>query len=210
MTALKGNASRSDLPCYQIGPSNPKRVVLVFSDVYGMQSGRHKVFCDVIQDKLGSGTSVWMPDLFRGKPILGAWNMGSWITLTCAIPSVVWASMTHMTLRNLETDLLEVIKPALPTPEIACVGFCYGGWVVARSIKLGEALGVKAGIGIHPSYQLEKIFGSTQEELVKHMGTTPLLLLPANNDDLKPGAAAVATLAQKRKIPEDQLAVEFA
>lgn len=64
-------SSRPALSYYQVGPEqNPKRVVLVFTDVFGIDTGNHRAFCDVLQSRLGDDTAVYCPDLFRGRPLM--------------------------------------------------------------------------------------------------------------------------------------------
>ena len=199
----------NDMPCYQVGSENPSRVVLVFSDVYGIDSGHHKAFCDVLQTKLGNSTAVWMPDLFRGHPIMGSWNLSPYWTRKLSYFSIIWECRTRITETNVERDLVKVVQPALPTPNFACVGFCFGGWVIAKCLQLQQQFKTKACVGIHPSWRIEAIFGKRETDLAQSTGTAPILLLPAKNDSLKVGSEPVSILAQNRSIPESDVAVEF-
>lgn len=201
-------SKRTVMPCYQVGPETPKRILVVFSDVYGIESGSHKAVCDVLQEKLGNETAVWMPDMFRGKPILGAWGFPHIVTDTFMMFSVLWACFTNMKDSKVEMDLKEVVGPALPTDKVACLGFCYGGWVAGRTVAL-EGFPAKIGVGIHPSWALEAVFGRKEEDLATAVDKSPFLFLPASNDELKVGNPVVEMLAKARGIEQDKVAIEF-
>jgi dienelactone hydrolase len=89
---------------------------------------------------------------------------------------------------------------------VSCLGFCFGGWVVARALALSA---FKCGVGIHPSFQLETVHGSTQVAAAENVGSKPILLLPAGNDELKPGHEAVQILAKARGVVQEEVSVEF-
>lgn len=208
MVELKASENRKSMQCYQVGPDAPKRTLVVFSDVFGIDSGNHKVVCDVLQEKLGVDTAVWMPDLFRGKAIMGAWGLGHFITDTFGLPSILWACFTNMKEANLEADLKEVVAPALQTDKVACLGFCYGGWVSGRAVAL-EGFPAKAAVGIHPSWKIETIFSKKEEDLAAKVNKTPFLFLAASNDDLKVGTPVVEALAKGRGVEQDKVSIEF-
>jgi len=201
-------SKRTIMPCYQVGPQNPKRVLVVFSDVYGIESSSHKAVCDVLQEKLGDETAVWMPDMFRGKPIVGAWGLPDIVTSTFITVSVLWACFTNMKDTKLEMDFKEVIGPALPTDKVACLGFCYGGWVAGRCMA-SEGFPAKVGIGIHPSWAIETVFGRKEKDLATAIGKAPFLFMPASNDELKVGNPVVEMLAKARGIEQEKVAIEF-
>ena len=62
------------LPLYVTGTelNKAKRIVLVFTDVYGIDTGNHKVVADRFGRSL-TDTTVIIPDFFRGEPILTEW-----------------------------------------------------------------------------------------------------------------------------------------
>ena len=112
VTLTAGNAShRPDLPCYQVGPTAPQRIIVVFSDVFGVDAGNHKVFCDALQQRLGPTTCVWMPDLFRGRPLMSTYTGVDALDALLNISSFVWSVYTRLTVSQLETDLFEIIQP---------------------------------------------------------------------------------------------------
>ena len=109
------SSQRTALPCYQVGPDQPQQLVLVFSDVHGVDTGNHKVFCSALQAKLdNSTTAVWMPDLFRGYPM--APDVGTktfWVDLWCRL-SIIWAEKTRITVPAVRADLEEILQCNIP------------------------------------------------------------------------------------------------
>lgn len=205
-------STRTPMPCYQVGPSNPKRIIVVFSDVYGIDSGSHKVICDVLQEAMNddSTTAVWMPDMMRGKPILGAWKLGDCITTSFTLPSVMWACHTNMKDTKVEMDLEQVVAPALSVEaaKVACVGFCYGAWVAGICMTKDVFPG-SVGIGVHPSWKVEQVYSRQEVDLAAKVGAAPYLFLPAGNDDIKVGHAVVDIMAKARGVEPEKLAIEF-
>ena len=51
--------------------------MIVFTAVYGIDTGHHKVFAERLAERLTTNTTVMIPDLFRGTPILQPWIDGS-------------------------------------------------------------------------------------------------------------------------------------
>ena len=239
--------------CYWTGAAitdKPQRVIVVFSDVYGMDTGNHKHFCDRLASKLNQATNnnnksstttttaVIMPDLFRGNPILQPWfqNLGlsEYRGSVLGAPSMLLRLKFNHPPAVLERDICQIILPWLQSVllhnsqsyQLACVGFCFGGWCVGRALALPHTPFV-AGVGIHPSFQPELLHSSTPEALAKriskqsphnhnhhsdnnHNTIPPLLLLPARNDDgLLADSAVVQLLAAARHVPVHQVAVEF-
>jgi dienelactone hydrolase len=122
------NHPRKEVSCYHVGPeTNPRRVVVVFTDVFGLDSGNHKAFCDVLQKKLGDDTAVYCPDLFRGNPLMHDYGpLLNRVTLL----KVVWGLRTRCSATNIDADLRDIVEPnVLATGCLMCgvVGFCFGG-----------------------------------------------------------------------------------
>ena len=74
---------------------------------------------------------------------------------------------------------------------IGTIGFCWGGWVIAKSTCCGMKW--KCGISPHPSTKLEQLVFNNDERILFHNVTMPFLLLPAGDDmnNLKPGGEFV-------------------
>lgn len=220
------------MPCYitgaQLSSPNLKRIVLVFTDVFGYEAGNHKLFADTLASRLGAakGTvAVLVPDLFRGnpiaQPILNAFlpdAIGILATLPAFLyrirfkhpPEVIERELKHLIFPWVQGQII----PNLDEIGASCVGFCFGGWVVARSLGLpSSSVPMKCGVGIHPSFQVEAVhhWGGDETELIQNMGAKPILLLPAGNDspNLKVGGKHTKTLAEARNVPEDTISKEF-
>ena len=207
-------SSRQELPCYQVGANaNPKRIVVVFTDVFGIDSGNHKVFCDVLQECLGDETQVWMPDLFRGSPAIRDLGVDA-ITFALGIPLLLLKVNTWLTAPKIEADLLEILDPHLKETgchNVGVAGFCFGGWVIGRALGLENAI-FGCGVGMHPSWQPEGIVGGGTSEtlLAERTKNKPILLLPAKEDNgLKPNSPIVQQLAKRRAVTPDSLSIEF-
>jgi len=207
----KDDSKRKPMPFYCVGPETPKRIVLVFGDIYGLESGNHKVVCDSIQSRMGDETAVFLADIFRGCPTVGGWNvLPTFVAHQLVIPSLVLDCKTRLSDDKLEQDLLEVIMPYCldKCSNVCSVGFCYGGWLASRALAL-DGCPIKCVVGVHPSWQVETLHGKKEIDLAKKIGSQPILVLPASNDQLKPDSDEVKALAEQRGVDPDKVAVEF-
>lgn len=211
-----------DMSCYKsVGETNinekPKKVVLVFSDVFGIDTGNHKVFCDLLQESMGNDTQVWMPDMFRGNPILRDFGY-NWLN---SGPVAIAQFLFHtffVSSDTIEKDLTQIVVPNVVEDtgceSIGVVGFCFGAWVVARCLALNDGDSVfSCGVGIHPSWTPEQYFAkekSSEAVLAERTKAKPLLLLPAKEDkDLMPDSPLVKDLAEKRSMSPEEVAIAF-
>lgn len=206
------------MTCYWTGASLDSSldyVVVIFSDVYGMETGNHKTFADSLAERLGSKAAVVMPDLFRGNPIMQPWfpslisEMGGSVF---GAPGMLYRIKINHPPEVIERDLRYLIVPWLAERvgdqmDLSCVGFCFGGWVVGRALSMID-LPFKAGVGIHPSFKPELMHLGTEQALAERIGKKPLLLLPAWNDDLKPNNRVVQIMAEARGVPADEVSIE--
>lgn len=193
-------------------------MIVVFSDVFGVDSAHHKRFCDELQDKLGDSTAVWMPDLFRGKPILPAGQQPRKSIVMDALrtlfytPYMIWTLQVRITVPGIEQDLREMVFPQVPEScdYIGCVGFCFGGWTAARALGMEK---FAAGACVHPGLFGEHFIkggSGSVETLVRRTGNKPILLLPAKEDmDAKLDSKVVRLLAQRRALRPSDVCVEF-
>ncbi|CAB9500987.1 Dienelactone hydrolase family protein [Seminavis robusta] len=221
------------LPCYCTGApldKSTKRVVVVFTDVYGIDAGHHKVFADCLAERLDC--SVIVPDLFRGVPILQPWIdnhniaadlMGSLM----GAPGMIFRVRQYPPAK-VEQEIFQMILPFIHAQtththatdiSISCVGFCFGGWVVGRVLghqpQAGDSkLSFQCGVGIHPSFQPNLLHAEQMTTMAERIHK-PILFLPAWNDgDLKPNTKIVniiqQNLTKKRQIqPQEAVSVEF-
>lgn len=206
------------MPCYCTGVPLKKatRIVVVFTDVYGMDSGHHKVFADTLAERLSEDAkeqvAVVIPDLFRGTPILQPWMSNDNMTKDImgslmGAPGMVYRLKTSYPPDKVEADIFHLLLPFLTeqtsanafTVKLSCVGFCFGGWVVGRVLGYTQRqpMVFQCGVGIHPSWQPNLVHLETQSTMAERIHR-PILLLPAWNDvDLKPNTALVNIVASK-------------
>lgn len=210
----------SDIACYQTGPTESiKRIIVVFSDVYGPETGNHKVICDVLQEKLGDDTAVWMPDVFRGRPLLYDW--GTWYQNSIGKFQIVFGVRTYMTASAVEKDFLEILQPNVKETGcefVGALGFCYGGWMVGRALSFqgddddDEGSIFSAGVGFHPSWLPETVAagGTSPIKLAERVKQKPLLFLPAKEDaGMKAEDEVAIKLAEQRGIKPEEVSIEF-
>ena len=78
--------------------------------------------------------------------------------------------------------------------SIGSIGFCWGGWVIAKSAS--EGMNWKCAVSPHPSCKIESMVFGNDEETMFGKVKMPFLLLPAGDDkeNLKPGSAIVEQL----------------
>lgn len=175
-----------------VGEKNPTTVILAFTDVFGVLSGRHRRICDDVAAAV-PGSLVCLPDLFHGDPIAPDYS-------DCALPQTRLALCLPMMVYRIryrfgwgQVDpeiqrLVDSLKAQHAVPFMA-FGFCFGGYVLIKACTLGC---FSAGVGFHPSPWLCKLQShphtQTVPELAKEV-TCPLLMVPASNDEttIKPG-----------------------
>lgn len=144
------------MPCYCTGSplATATQIIVLFTDVYGMESGHHKVFADCLAERLNDGqqqqqqqttnhhqVSVVIPDLFRGQPIMRPW-LENTSFLKDMVGSLFGAPGMVFRIKNyppqkVEQEIFQMILPWLQeeapkATSLGGVGFCFGGWVVGR------------------------------------------------------------------------------
>jgi dienelactone hydrolase len=197
------------------------RVIVVFTDVYGMDAARHKRFADDLASAIGGNTVAIVPDLFRENPIMQPWfpeYLPVWFgtKLLGAVPMLYRLKFIFDEAQVIEREIKGVLLPWLDNvtgaarPALSCVGFCYGGWVVGRALAALPNR-FRCGVGIHPSFNVAVAHGSTEVEVAEGIGEMPLLLLPAGNDSatIKPGGDACRILAKARGVRDEDVSRPF-
>eukprot|EP00934_Nitzschia_sp_Nitz4_P002909 Nitzschia sp. Nitz4//scaffold82_size85912//58543//59397//NITZ4_005149-RA/size85912-processed-gene-0.38-mRNA-1//-1//CDS//3329558859//2899//frame0 len=212
-------STRDPMQCYQVGPENPKRIICVFSDVFGMESGSHKAYCDTLQEQLGECTAVWMPDLFRGSPLFGSTSLEPYIgkvgSLLFQLPNFFWSVLFRVTASAIDQDIIEIIQPNIKETGceiIGCTGFCFGGTVICRALGV-EGSEFAAAVGNHPSFKPDEFMRGGEgngEALLKRTGVKPILLFNAKQDTATFSTTKlIRDAAERRGISPSDMAVEF-
>ena len=173
----------SDLNCYYCPPpqKDSKLAVIVFHDVWG-HIPRLKSICDTISEQGNFHTLA--PDCFRGRTKDDVEDTMSWLK-------------SHPYENHIANDIslcMEFLKSTKGVEYFGALGFCWGGWVIAKSASVGVPWTV--GVSPHPSTRIEKLLFGRDEEEMLHKVHMPFLLLPAGNDpeNLKPGSSVVQKL----------------
>ena len=134
----------------------------MYSDVFGFASGNHRTFADELQKTLGDSYVVLLPDFYRvgGNPA----NLPAWLPefagLLLMFPTMCYRiKYTYpeevIIDRDCKGAVVPYIKENFGIDNLSCVGFCFGGWCVAKSLALPKKGGggsiFKCGVGIHVS-----------------------------------------------------------
>ena len=206
------------MPCYCTGCplSEATTVVAIFTDVYGIDAGHHKVFADLLAEEMimmdeNGKVAVMMPDIQRGIPILQPWIKDDYklskdfIGSFLGSPRMIYRLKYDYKPQKVESDIFDLIVPwiKLQAPDatkLGCAGFCFGGWIIGRILGYHKnqnnsgGLQFQCGVGIHPSFQPNVLHGELPTTMAQRI-TKPILLLPAWNDiDMKPGTEVVNIL----------------
>ncbi|KAG9411327.1 hypothetical protein AC1031_016965 [Aphanomyces cochlioides] len=189
--SLPADPTKSDLAPTKIGSTNiffydnpsTDRLVLVFPDIFGLDSGRTKENC-VKLSKLYKVALVdiagdYLEDLSRGIEWVHAHQFES------CLPKI--------------NEVVDHFKSAHGVTKVGAMGYCFGSWVVAKySATAGNVL--SAGISFHPSWNVEEfIYGEGSGAKIAEHITVPQLILTAGNDSewLKPGQEVDQILASR-------------
>jgi dienelactone hydrolase len=190
-----------------------KDIIVVFTDVYGVDSGNHQTFADALSKK--TGKTVLVPDLFRSSPAMNPWF--PWLlpdTMASALgfPGMLARLKMRHTKEAVMSDVSKLVVPYVrkrfgDDVTIGCVGFCFGGWVVGQCLTTDD---FTWGVGVHPSFNVELLHRRSEVGLAKKIKGR-VLLLPAGNDsaELQIGGGAVSILAAKYGVAEDQVCKPF-
>eukprot|EP00535_Pseudo-nitzschia_heimii_P001428 CAMPEP_0197182930 /NCGR_PEP_ID=MMETSP1423-20130617/7053_1 /TAXON_ID=476441 /ORGANISM="Pseudo-nitzschia heimii, Strain UNC1101" /LENGTH=290 /DNA_ID=CAMNT_0042633435 /DNA_START=83 /DNA_END=955 /DNA_ORIENTATION=+ len=219
---IEGNNGRENMEAYVAGADVDEagRLVVVFTDVFGVRSGNHRKFADALAHELkDENTCVIVPDLFRKNPALQP-MFESKIGIYLGVPGMFWRLKRHYNAKNtVDKDIMQVVLPFLESKRpnlaksgISLVGFCYGGWVIPKVIEKVTSM-VTCAVTFHPAWNLEKqLHGGDETDLARACGSTPVLLMPAKDDPdvLKPGSEVLSILSAARNgVPEDEISIEF-
>ncbi|SPR00725.1 unnamed protein product (mitochondrion) [Plasmodiophora brassicae] len=172
--------------------------ILVVPDVYGWNGGRVRNIADWLASRgfvcvvtkllvptLGSGTD--------GDGFPGDFDTSTFMTV--AVPYLKTISWDGILKPRLQAAI-SILKMH-NAKKIAAVGFCWGGWVIAKAMADADLKSVISCSAIaHPSIARAGQFVGEGAQPVVSKITVPVLLMPAGNDpdEYRPGGAIYETL----------------
>uniref|UniRef100_A0A7S4WDC1 Dienelactone hydrolase domain-containing protein n=1 Tax=Ditylum brightwellii TaxID=49249 RepID=A0A7S4WDC1_9STRA len=170
-------------PVYYIESlSASNKAIVIFPDIYGFSSRLRKI-ADTLAAK---GFHVMLLDCFHGDTAEGKPDLLAWLT-----------KFPHESiLQDINAGLEFLLTKGVKEGEVSAIGFCWGGWAIAKSAS--EGISWKSGVSPHPSTKLEKFAFGMDEELMFSKVSMPFLLMPAGEDPdiLKPGSSVVKKLEE--------------
>ncbi|KAF0719867.1 Aste57867_728 [Aphanomyces stellatus] len=176
--------------------------VLVFPDVFGVDSGRTKENCV----KLSAQFKVVLieVDALGGFPASATpwiWPFEGLRRLLAMFPIMKWikARPFETTIRPKIEDTIQHLKTQHGVTKFAAIGYCWGAWMVAKYSTV-EATDIVCGVSFHPSWRCEEVFNGTGSGANLALAVqVPQLVLSAIDDPnwLHPGGK-VDKLLQKK------------
>jgi len=121
-----------DLTVFRYGPATNEKWIIWGHDIYGVDSGRTKEYCEKMNTDLG--VTCILPDFFRGaegKPD----------------PIPVWEG-------GLSVDWDELLVPYLEmggAKSVGVVGTCFGSYIAIQTSASGASF-MKGGVSLHPAH----------------------------------------------------------
>ncbi len=162
----------TDTPCYYVAPELPivsSKAMILFPDVWGFQS-RILEIADWLCNE--ARCHVLICDFFRGETKDDHEDMKKWFESIPYEPNIAQDTAACM----------NYLKSEKGINQIGAMGFCWGGWAIAKSYQAGNAPFWQLVISPHPSFKIEPwVFGGDDVALMQSM-TCPVLLMPAGND----------------------------
>jgi len=175
------------------GTKNGKAIV-VFTDLFGNDSGRVKAICDDYAEKLDC--LVVLPNTLEGDEWKEAWGMPNQpiYNLLWFIPWCIRHN-TNKTMALFESDIRQFFQKE-SIESFGMASFCYGACSAAA---LSSLPGAKAHVGFHPSYQVFSLsFGPSMAQTLSAV-KCPQLYCVAANDQVTPGGPAEVTVRDVAK-----------
>jgi dienelactone hydrolase len=175
-----------DTPIYETKSNveEATKAIVLFPDVFG-PTDRVKS----IGDKLASkGYNVVIVDCFRGETAAKnpQANLVEWLS------KFTWSTIS----KDVNVVIDYIVEQGIKRDSIAAIGFCWGGWAIAKSSSQGVLW--KCAVSPHPSTKLENMIGGNETEMMSKVNM-PFLIMPAGNDPdiLKEGSEIVKKLKEK-------------
>jgi len=161
---------------YVVG-EGPKAVI-VFPDLFGVNSGRTKQVCDEIS---AWGYLVVLPDCFEGLPFKDDESLVTFPKVLCNILTLkrffkrnAWANVGHI--------YEEKVIPYLRSEGVESIGavtFCWGSYA---AVHLASGDDIQAGVHFHPA--ITKVAGLAGEKYqnIFEKAKSPQMFLASNPD----------------------------
>lgn len=165
---------------YTESPIVSNKAIVIFPDVYGI-TNRVRAIGDTLAAK---GYHVMVIDCYRGETIEGNPDIKMWLA-KFPFDSV---------LTDINAGFEYLLGKGVDQDKIGAIGFCWGGWAIAKSASEGVAW--KCAASPHPSTKIEKLVFGRDEQMMLLKVSMPFLILPAGDDPdiLKPGSEVVKRL----------------
>lgn len=178
----KGSVGGVD--CYITGASTTS-CVIIFSDVWGWDSGRIRELADEVAE---DGHLVVIPKLLQ--PALEGGTDGDGLPPDFDLGARMadfgpWVSQNPWSkLEPQVSSLLDEINDR-GISKIGCMGTCWGAWATFHTGATGR---IACGVNCHPSVGLEGMMGGSDMALADTV-QCPMMMLPAagDPDNTKPG-----------------------
>lgn len=179
--------------CYVAGRPLLGTAVIVMHDVFGFNSGNHKLVCDELA---AGGHYVIMPDFFEGGSVKPFYDEGR-------VPDgKQWLKQFNWKHCTAKLEPVHAHLRQMGISKVGSIGFCWGAWAVAKVCQ--DPSLVQAGVWAHPSCQVGKELyeGETEHELAEAVrGAT--LILPSPQDPEMYRNGELTTILSKNGLPAD-------
>ena len=162
------NAPFQGVECYVSWPAEGATcAIIVFQDIFGIHTGRHKQFCDMLAEK---GYAAVAPDFTGADPIIS--NPPQYgCSLCCFFSFCCGACCGRLGRRQMELSwdnsmgqiVLDCVVPWVQqkgATKLAAAGFCFGSYGAMHCSKFAETFSCSASF--HPS--TEGFCKSTNED----------------------------------------------
>jgi dienelactone hydrolase len=186
-----------DLPCYVAKPPEPSKcAVIMFTDMFGVHTGRHKQICD---DLASNGFLTICPDFFVDTPYMKkrhAWgtSCGCVCEVICGILCKTFDKITkvHAWEVSLREKVEDKVVPWLRSQgatKFVTVGFCWGSYGAMRCCALPD---FACGVSFHPSTEgFCKSAGEDALAICRSVKVPQLVVATSQEPDTwRPGGAA--------------------
>jgi len=163
-------------------PIASNKAIVIFPDVFGI-TNRVRAIGDTLAAK---GYHVMAIDCYRGETCEKNpdSNLMTWLAKFDynTVSADISAGFEYLSGKGVDQD------------KIGAIGFCWGGWAIAKSAS--EGIAWKCAASPHPSTKIEKSIFGRDEEIMLSKVSMPFLLLPGGDDPdiLKPGSEVVKKL----------------